>query len=64
MTEEAWSRLLRDLRGRGADYFVLACTELPILADTLRDPGPFVDPTEELAREAVAFCGYPLRPFA
>jgi len=24
------------------------------------DPGPFVDPTEELAREAVRFCGYPV----
>ena len=62
--EEAWSRLLRGLRGRGADYFILACTELPILANTLHDPGPFVDPTEELAREAVAFCGYPLRETA
>lgn len=59
--EENWSALLRDLRQRGADYFVLACTELPIIAETLSDEGPFVDPTTELARAAVAFCGYELK---
>ena len=59
--EESWTRLLEDLRQRGADYFILACTELPIVANTLQDEGPFVDPTEELAREAVLFCGYPLK---
>jgi aspartate racemase len=59
--EENWSRLLADLRGRGADYFILACTELPIVANTLPDEGPFIDPTAELAREAVLFCGYEVR---
>ncbi len=59
--EERWSRLLEELRGRGADFFVLACTELPIVANTLPDEGPFVDPTVELARAAVLFCGYPLK---
>ena len=59
--EASWRRLLDELRERGADYFILACTELPILAENLSDPGPFVDPTWELAREAVLFCGYPLR---
>ena len=59
--EEHWSRLLQELRERGADYFILACTELPIVANTLQDEGPFVDPTEELARAAVRFCGYPLK---
>lgn len=58
--EEGWSGLLRTLRSRGADYFILACTELPIVAETLPDEGPFVDPTAELAREAVLFCGYAL----
>jgi aspartate racemase len=58
--DAAWSRLLQGLRERGADYFILGCTELPILAEGLNDPGPFVDPTEELAREAVLFCGYPV----
>ena len=59
--EENWSRLLRQLRERGADYFILACTELPIVANTLQDEGPFVDPTAELARASVLFCGYPLK---
>ena len=59
--EERWSRLLDGLRRRGADYFILACTELPILANALGDPGPFLDPTNELAREAILFCGYPLK---
>lgn len=59
--EENWSRLLAALRERGADYYVLACTELPIVANTLTDEGPFVDPTLELARAAVRFCGYPVK---
>ena len=59
--EENWAKLLQDLRSRGADYFILACTELPIVANTLSDEGPFVDPTLELARAAVRFCGYPLK---
>ena len=59
--EPGWSRLLQELRQRGADYFILACTELPIVANTLPDEGPFVDPTAELARAAVLFCGYPLK---
>ncbi len=59
--EENWSGLLQALRERGADYFILACTELPIVANTLADEGPFVDPTLELARAAVQFCGYPLK---
>ena len=59
--EERWARLLDDLRARGADYFVLACTELPIVASTLDVPGPFIDPTSELARAAILFCGYELK---
>ena len=59
--EEGWAELLRELREQGADYFILACTELPIVANTLPDEGPFVDPTEELAKAAVLFCGYELK---
>ena len=60
--EERWSALLSGLRERGADYFILGCTELPILADALPEPGPFVDPTLELAHAAIRFCGYELKP--
>ena len=58
---EAWRSLLEGLRARGAEVFILACTELPILANTLELEGPFLDPTEQLAREAIVFCGYPLK---
>lgn len=56
--EGTWQRLLDALRARGADYFILGCTELPIVADTLPQAGPFVDPTAELAKAAIRFCGY------
>ena len=55
---ERWQQLLDALRARGADYFILGCTELPILADTLPVPGPFIDPTAELAKAAIRYCGY------
>ena len=56
--EETWKALLDGLRAKGADYFILGCTELPIVADTLPEEGPFVDPTAELAKAAIRFCGY------
>lgn len=56
--EPCWHALLASLREKGADYFILGCTELPILAAGLSDPGPFIDPTLELARAAIRFCGY------
>ena len=55
---QAWASLLEELCAHGADYFILGCTELPLLADTLPHPGPFIDPTAELARAAIRFCGY------
>ena len=58
---ELWAKLLEELRGRGADYFILGCTELPILADNLDAPGPFIDPTSELAAAAIRFCGYEVK---
>ena len=54
---DTWRSLLAGLRARGAEFFILGCTELPILASALDVPGPFVDPTEELARAAIRFCG-------
>lgn len=55
---DTWHSLLEGLRSRGADAFLLACTELPVLAEELREPGPFIDTTEELARAAIQYCGY------
>ncbi len=56
-----WRSILEGLRSRGADYFILGCTELPIVASTLEEPGPFIDPTAELARAAILFCGYEVK---
>ena len=53
--------LLERMTAQGAGYFVLACTELPIVREVLDLPGDFVDPTTELAKAAIRFCGYPLR---
>ena len=60
--ESLWQTMLDSLRDKGADYFVLACTELPILADAYADPGPYVDSTLELAAAAIRFCGFEVRP--
>ena len=53
---------LSALTARGADYFILGCTELPLAAQALAVDTPTVDPTEELARAAIRFCGYGVRP--
>ncbi len=56
-----WCALLDGLRNKGADYFLLGCTELPILSGILTVPGPFVDATDELAKAAVETCGYEVK---
>ena len=43
---------------RGADYFILGCTELPLAAELLGLHVPTVDPTTELAKAVIRFCGY------
>lgn len=49
--------VLTALSRRGADYFILGCTELPLAAALLGLSQPTVDPTAELARAAIRFCG-------
>ena len=46
---------------RGADYFILGCTELPLAAQALSLSQPVVDPTAELAKAAIRFCGYGIK---
>lgn len=50
--------VVETLVARGADYFILGCTELPLAAQALSLPQPVVDPTAELAKAAIRFCGY------
>ena len=54
-------QLMDGLTRRGADYFILGCTELPIVQQELALPGSFIDPTAELAKAASLFCGYALK---
>ncbi len=49
---------LKVMAERGADYFILGCTELPILWEGLCPSFAAVDPTTELAKAAIDFCGY------
>jgi len=53
--------VLEGLKRRGADYFLPACTELPLAFRTLGLTEPQTDPTEELAKAAIRFCGYPVK---
>ena len=50
--------VLKTLSDRGADYFILGCTELPLAAQLLNLSEPTIDPTTELAKAAILFCGY------
>lgn len=50
--------VLRGLTDRGADFFVLGCTELPLAFQLLQRREPAVDPTAELAKAAIRFCGH------
>ena len=45
------------MRQQGAGYFILGCTELPLVRQMLHLPGDFIDPTAELAKAAIRFCG-------
>lgn len=53
--------VLEAMRARGAGYFILGCTELPLAAQALALDDPAVDPTAELAKAAVRFCGYEVK---
>jgi len=59
-TLRPFADILNELYGRGADFFILACTELPIIAQELGPVYPFLDATEELAVAAIEACGYTL----
>ena len=59
--EKDFLSVLEALSGRGADCFLLGCTELPLAFQLLGLPHPALDPTEELAKAAILFCGYPLK---
>lgn len=53
--------VLESMHARGAEVFLLGCTELPLAAEALHITLPTVDPTAELAKAAIRFCGYNVR---
>ena len=55
------SSVAAEMAGRGADYFLLACTELPIIVQSKPLPYPTIDATTELAKAAILCCGYNIR---
>ena len=57
----AFLSVTEGLTARGAECFLLACTELPLAFQALGLDLPCVDPTEELAKAAIRFCGYGVR---
>ena len=58
---DAFQGVLNAMTARGADYFLLACTELPLAFQALGRPADALDPTELLARAVIRFCGYEVR---
>lgn len=59
---EKFASVIKSLGDRGADYFILGCTELPLAVQQLGlSRLPAVDPTEELAKAAIRFCGYQVK---
>ena len=58
---EALSEALANMEKRGAQGFILGCTELPLVFSDCQDRC-FIDPTHVLARESILALGYPLNP--
>jgi len=48
---------LDDMRRRGAEQFVLGCTELPLAFEMYGLTAPYIDPTAALAKSIVRFAG-------
>ena len=61
---EAVAAMVADMKARGAEAFLMACTELPIAFEALGYGDGFVDPTLCLARAIVRAAGAKARPAA
>ena len=53
--------VVESMSRRGAGYFILGCTELPLAAAALGPSAPTLDPTEELAKAAIRWCGFQVK---
>ncbi len=61
---EAVAAAIADMKARGAEAFLMACTELPIAFEALGYADGFVDPTLCLARAIVREAGAKAKPAA
>jgi aspartate racemase len=52
---------LRRMTARGAETFILGCTELPVAFDRYHIPFPYIDPSLILAKAAIVKAGYDIR---
>ena len=53
--------MLEEMKSRGAGYFILGCTELPVAVQSMAVQDNFVDATTELAIAAIEYCGYKVK---
>jgi len=53
MTRQTFGRIANELADSGVDMLLIACTELSVLADSIRPDVPSVDALDVLAREIV-----------
>lgn len=58
---EALLRVAENMADRGTEVFLLGCTELPLAVKNAGVVLPTVDPTAELAKAAIRFCGFRVR---
>ena len=61
LDEAAFRKVLQQMKEKGAGYFILGCTELPILQELFHLEEECVDPTTVLAKAAITYCGYQVK---
>ena len=60
-SREKFAAIDRDLRSRGCDGAILACTELSVYKEYHGVSELYLDAVDVLAEESIRACGYPLR---
>ena len=60
-SREKFAAIDRDLRSRGCDGAILACTELSVYKEYHGVSELYLDAMDVLAEESIRACGYPLR---
>lgn len=53
--------IMQNLRDRGADIFIMGCTEIPLIFEWLDLKDDAIDAPEALAKAAIRFCGKEVR---